>query len=71
MSLAPQIIGTLAGIPRALRLNDEDDDALYAVAAALQEARNAVLGEALDREAIREGYRIVEEWRARHDRGVT
>ncbi|MDP4026797.1 hypothetical protein Q8W71_29770 [Methylobacterium sp. NEAU 140] len=62
------VLGTLSGIADALASADVDDDDLYAVADALQAARNAVLDEALRRLATAEGYRIAAEYRRAHPR---
>ena len=58
-SLTRAVIGTLAGIRRTLTLAEVSDADLYAVADALQDARNGVLEEALDRLALAEGRRLV------------
>ena len=58
MTIAKIIVGTITGIPRALYLGASDNDDFYAVADALQEARNAVLSEALRRVTVEEGWRL-------------
>ena len=65
MPLARAILGTIAGIPQALRLAEADLSELYDVAQALQDASNAVLCVALDVVALEEGYRIAAEHRRR------
>lgn len=62
------VIGTLVGIADALASADVDDADLYAVAHALQAARDEVLDEALRRVATAEGRALVAAYRRPHTR---
>lgn len=65
MPLSRAILGTIHGIPQALRLAEAELSELYDVAQALQDASNAVLCVALNVVALEEGYRIAAEHRRR------